>query len=146
MIEFEDHPRGLVRLIYASRATGGAVSSGMATTIVAKSIQNNRVSDISGLLVIGADRFLQVLEGPAGEVEHTFARVASDTRHSDMTVIARRAGEKRMFRDWNMACRHLGLNDAGALKAVGLEFFAPESLDEARALTLLKSFGEFHLR
>lgn len=146
MIEFEDHPRGLVRLIYASRATGGAVSSEMATTIVSKSIQNNRVSDISGLLLIGADRFLQVLEGPAGEVEQTFARVASDTRHSDMTVLARRAGEKRMFRDWNMACRHLGLNDAGALKAVGLELFAPESLDEARALTLLRSFGEFHLR
>lgn len=146
MIEFEDRPRGLVRLIYASRATGGAVSSDMATAIVAKSIQNNRVSDISGLLVIGADRFLQVLEGPAGEVEQTFARVASDTRHSDMTVIARRAGGTRMFRNWNMACRHLGLGDAGALKAVGLAFFAPESLDEERALTLLKSFGEFHLQ
>lgn len=146
MIEFEDRPRGLVRLIYASRSVGGAVPGEMATAIVAKSIQNNRVSDITGLLVIGGDRFLQLLEGPAGEVEQTFARVSQDPRHADVTTIAKGAGDKRLFRDWNMAHRQLGPEDAGALSAVGLEAFTPEGLDEERALKLLKTVGQAHLK
>lgn len=146
MPEFDDRPRGLVRLIYASRSTGGAISGETATAIVAKSIQNNRVSDITGLLVIGGDRFLQVLEGPAGEVDETFARVTQDPRHTDVTTIAKGAGEKRLFRDWNMAHRQLGPGDAGALNAVGLEAFTPEGLDGERALKLLKSVGQAHLK
>ena len=146
MIEFEDRPGGLVRLIYASRSISGAVSREVATTIVAKSIQNNRVSDITGLLVIGGDRFLQVLEGPAGEVEQTFARVSQDPRHTDVTTIANGPGDKRLFRDWNMAHRQLGPDDTGALNAVGLEAFTPEGLDEERALKLLKTLGQAHLK
>jgi hypothetical protein len=146
MLEFEDRPRGLVRLIYASRATGGVVSGEMATAIVAKSIQNNRVSDITGLLIVGGDRFMQVMEGPAREVEETFARVKQDPRHTDLTTIIKGAGDKRLFRDWNMAHRQLGPADAGALNAVGLESFTPEGLDGDRALTLLKSVGQAHLR
>jgi hypothetical protein len=146
MIELKDRPRGLVRLIYASRSTGGAVSGEVATAIVAKSIQNNRVSDITGLLVIGGDRFLQVLEGPAGEVEQTFTRVTKDPRHTDVTTIAMGPGEKRLFRNWNMAQRQLGADDAGALSAVGLEAFTPEGLDEGRALKLLKALGQAHLK
>jgi hypothetical protein len=146
MLEFEDRPRGLVRLIYASRATGGVVSGEMATAIVAKSIQNNRVSDITGLLIVGGDRFMQVMEGPAREVEETFARVKQDPRHTDLTTIIEGPGDKRLFRDWNMAHRQLGPADAGALNAVGLEAFTPEGLDGDRALTLLKSVGQAHLR
>jgi len=146
MIEFEDRPRGLVRLIYASRSATGAVSREIATAIVAKSIQNNRVSDVTGLLVIGGDRFLQLLEGPAGEVEQTFARVSQDPRHTGVMTIANGPGDKRLFRDWNMAHRQLRPDDAGALSAVGLEAFTPEGLDEARALKLLKSLGQAHLK
>jgi hypothetical protein len=146
MIEFEDRPRGLVRLIYASRSANGAVSREVATAIVAKSIQNNRVSDITGLLVIGGDRFLQVLEGPAGEVEQTFARVSQDPRHTDVTTIANAPGSKRLFRNWNMAHRQLGPDDTGTLNAVGLETFTPEGLDEERALKLLKTLGQAHLK
>jgi hypothetical protein len=40
----------------------------------------------------------------------------------------------------------LGLADAGALNAVGLEAFTPEGLDEDRALKLLKSLSQAHLR
>jgi hypothetical protein len=146
MMEFEDRPRGLVRLIYASRSVSGAVSREVATAIVAKSIQNNRVSDITGLLVIGGDRFLQVLEGPAGEVENTLARVSQDSRHTDVTVLAEGPAERRLFRDWNMAHRQLGPSDAGALSAVGLEAFTPQGLDGDRALKLLSLLGQAHLR
>jgi hypothetical protein len=146
MLEFDDRPRGLVRLIYASRSVGGVVSGEMATAIVAKSIQNNRVSDITGLLVIGGDRFLQVLEGPAGEVEQTFVRVSQDPRHTDVTTIATGAGDKRLFRDWNMAHRHLGPGDAAALSAAGLETFTPDELDGDTALKLLRTIGQAHLR
>ena len=146
MMEFEDRQRGLVRLIYASRSADSPVSREVATAIVAKSIQNNRVSDITGLLVIGGDRFLQVLEGPAGEVERTFARVSQDPRHTDVTVVAKGAGDKRLFRDWNMAHRQLGPDDAGALNAVGLDAFTPENLDAERALKLLKTLGQAHLK
>lgn len=145
MLEFDNRPRGLVRLVYASRSTG-VVSGELAQKIVSKSIQNNRVSDISGLLLIGGDRFLQLLEGPADEVQATFERVRGDPRHDDVKVISHGPADKRLFRDWNMAHRQLGPMDAPALSAVGLEAFTPEGLDEDRALNLIKSLGQAHLK
>ena len=146
MREFNDRSRGLVRFIYASRSISGVVSNEVARAIIAKSIQNNRVADITGLVVIGGDRFLQLLEGPADEVEATFARIRQDPRHCDVIAISRGHGEKRLFRDWNMAHRQLGPMDALALTAAGLESFTPEGLDEDQALNLIRSLGQAHLR
>ena len=147
MLEFDDAPRGLARLIYASRAReAGRGFSEMARTILVKSIHNNRMAAVTGFLATGEGRFLQLLEGPTGEVEATFERIRRDERHVDVTVIARGPVERRLFRDWNMAQHQLGVADQGLLAKVGLTAFTPEILDETRALTLLTSLGARHAR
>ena len=148
MLEFDASPKGLARLIYASRATD-ATASGFderVRAITVKSIQNNRLADITGFLVFGGDRFLQLLEGPAGEVDATFARIHQDARHTDVTLIAQGAAERRLFRDWNMAHHQVGAADQGLLAETGLTTFRPDELDEARALKMLTTLGSRHRR
>jgi hypothetical protein len=148
MLEFDDAPKGLVRLIYASRARdpgrGGFPETVRA--ILLKSIHNNRMAAVTGFLVTGEGCFLQLLEGPSGEVEETFERIRRDDRHGDVQVISRGLVERRLFRDWNMAQHQIVAADRSVLAKVGLTAFTPDALDEARALTLLTTFGAQHLR
>jgi len=148
MLEFDDAPKGLARLIYASRAREPELSdfSELVRTILLKSIHNNRMAAVTGMLVVGEGRFLQLLEGPVGELDATFERIQGDDRHGDILVIGRSAVERRLFRDWNMAQHQIVAADRSVLAKVGLTAFTPDALDEARALTLLTTFGAQHLR
>ena len=147
MLEFDDAPKGLARLIYASRAVDAvAASSEQVRTILLKAIQHNRVAAITGVLVVGNGRFLQCLEGPAGEVETTFARIRQDSRHTDIVVIARGPAERRLFRDWNMAQHQVAATDQSLLAELGLDHFTPEVLDEAQALRVVTTIGARYLR
>ncbi len=148
MFEFDDAPKGLARLIYASRARdpGRGGFAELVRAILLKSIHNNRMAAVTGFLVTGEQRFLQVLEGPAGEVEATFERIRHDDRHVDVTVIAKGPVERRLFRDWNMAQHQLVAADQGVLTKAGLETFMPEGLDEPNAVAILTTLGARHLR
>jgi hypothetical protein len=147
MLEFDDAPKGLARLIYASRAREpGRDFSELVRTILLKSIHNNRMAAVTGMLVVGEGRFLQLLEGPLGEVDATFGRIQADDRHEDVAVISRGVVERRLFRDWNMAQHQIVAADRGVLAKIGLTAFTPEALDETRALTLLTTLGAQHLR
>ncbi len=148
MIEFDEAPRGLTRLIYASRSTetNAANLADSVRAILVKSIHNNRMADITGFLVCGGDRFLQLLEGPAGEVESTFGRITLDSRHADVAVIDRAPAERRMFRDWNMAQHQVTAADQPLLAQAGLATFTPEVLDETGAIKILTTLGGRYLR
>jgi hypothetical protein len=148
MFEAQSGQRKLLRLVYTSKfvrvdkSTFGEV----VRTIVAKSIQNNRVDNVTGFLIAGDDQFLQLLEGPPAAVTETFERIGRDPRHDALTVIARSDADKRLFQDWNMGQHHLAAMDAAILREVGLEGFTPGGLDEARALRLLTEVGNRYLR
>jgi hypothetical protein len=144
----EDDNRGrLRRLIYASRFTGSERDfDETLRTIIAKSIQNNRLDNVTGFLLAGEGRFLQWLEGPAVNVRETFERIAKDARHADIVTIADDAAEGRRFRDWNMGQHRLGVLDRPLLSDVELERFEPASLGAERAERLLTRAGERHLR
>jgi ribosomal protein S18 acetylase RimI-like enzyme len=147
MLEFDDAPKGLARLIYASRSVsvGGDLAE-QVRAILVKSIHNNRLAAISGFLVVGEGRFLQVLEGPAGEVEATFQRVSRDPRHGDIVVIAKGPADRRLFRDWNLAQHLLKAADQPLLAELGLSGFTPDLLNEEQALRVLTTFGGRHQR
>ncbi|MDB5453061.1 MAG: hypothetical protein JWO33_1639, partial [Caulobacteraceae bacterium] len=123
---------GLVRVIYASR-WGACVSEDLhhvVRHIVSRSMQNNRLVDVTGLLLVHAGWFMQVLEGPAESVRETFARIAADGRHFDVTVLASGSADQRLFRDWNMCERRLSPGEYRLLDAIGMgEKFAPAQLD-----------------
>jgi hypothetical protein len=115
-------------------------------TILAASIQNNRLVDVTGFLLAGEGRFLQWLEGPATSIRETFARIEKDSRHADLVRIADGPAERRRFKDWNMGQHRLSEPDQALLGEVGLEHFNPAGLDADRAERLLLRLGERHLR
>ena len=140
-------PSGLVRVIYASRwgACVGEDLHHIVRQIVARSMHNNRLCDVTGLLLVHGGWFVQALEGPVEGVRQTFDRIATDPRHFGLTILSAGAADKRAFRDWNMCERRLGVGEHRLLDSLGMaDKFAPAQLDAERALTLLTSVGQAH--
>lgn len=147
MTEVDPARRSLFRLVYASRFTGAERDfDEVVRSVIAKSIQNNRIVDVTGFLVAGEEQFLQLLEGPEASVRETYARIGLDARHADLTVIVSGAVERRLFRDWNMGQHRLGATDQALLAQAGQATFAPTQLEADAALKLLADIGGRHLR
>ncbi len=87
--------------------------------IIAKSIQNNRLVDITGCLLTRDDLFIQLLEGPSRGIADTFKRIAADERHRDIAVIADTSTDRRLFQQWSMAFAKQTQTIAGALDGEG---------------------------
>jgi hypothetical protein len=96
----------LYTLIYSSVASV-PMADGEVEILLARCQERNLADEVTGLLVhvrLGRDRaaFIQVLEGPEESVEATFARIARDELHTDVTVLARTPIETARFRQWSM--------------------------------------------
>jgi len=70
--------------------------------ILEVSRRNNTRDQLSGLLVVGGRRFLQVLEGPAEQLSRALARIKADDRHFAIVELTRREILERSFPDWDM--------------------------------------------
>ena len=135
---------GLVRLIYASRwnVPEGRVLDEEVRKIVIASMNNNRLVNVTGLLLVHDGWFVQALEGPAQAVRDTYQRVAKDPRHSDVSLIDAAPAKARAFRDWNMTERRLTALQGPILARYGqAEKFDPSALDGEQAFGLLSSLG-----
>lgn len=115
-------------------------------SVIAQSIQKNRLVDVTGFLVAGEGRFLQLLEGPEAAVRETYARIGLDPRHADLVLIQEASVDRRLFRDWNMGQHRLGPADKALLAEAGLSAFEPAELSADAAVTLLMAVGGRHLR
>ncbi|WEK41128.1 MAG: BLUF domain-containing protein [Candidatus Brevundimonas colombiensis] len=94
----------LFRIVYVSQAAGPAASGLMPLVdIIGVSDRNNRRDQLTGVLMRHEGRFLQVLEGARVDLDRTLARVRSDGRHADLTVLSDRPVEARLFPGWAMA-------------------------------------------
>lgn len=144
MVQAFDGLTGLVRLIYASRwnVPDGRVLDDEVRKIVIASMNNNRLVNVTGLLLVHDGWFVQVLEGPAASVSETYERVARDPRHTDVTLIEVAPARARAFRDWNMTERRLTALQGPILARYGqAETFDPSRLDGEQAFGLLSSLG-----
>jgi len=63
----------------------------------------NAREEITGLLVAGGNRYLQVIEGPDPMVDSFMQRIRRDQRHVGVTVMVSRKIAKRSFSDWSLA-------------------------------------------
>ena len=88
----------LLQLIYASRPFG--FSAGMLLDIMFTARVNNEAANITGCLICRDDLYLQLLEGPAEEVNRIYARIAQDDRHVKVTELFRTEVDTRMFSRW----------------------------------------------
>jgi Sensors of blue-light using FAD len=106
----------LVRLLYASRAVP-AIDQDVLVAILRKSKANNPSTGITGVLCFSEGIFLQVLEGGRAAVNKLYNRIASDSRHSDVTLLCYEEIGERRFAGWSMGQVNMGhLNPALLLK------------------------------
>ncbi len=94
----------MLQLSYISTARK-ALSPEELETVLQASRRNNAKAGVTGLLVVGGRRFLQVLEGPEAEVTATYERIKADPRHFALVQLSRRVVEGRGFGDWAMGYR-----------------------------------------
>lgn len=90
------------RLIYKSVAKADVPSNSEIRAIAEKASTNNQKNDISGLLLLTGNRFLQVLEGPYREVNALFASIMRDSRHHQIELITFEPLETHYFDKWHM--------------------------------------------
>jgi hypothetical protein len=141
-------PDRLYRLVYRSRfgpefPAAPADQDHEIGRIIQASIRRNRADDITGLLLVAGERFLQVLEGPRRTVEAAYARIMGDPRHADLQLMAGEAAERRLFADWNMCAHRLSRADDAILAALGERpGFDLYGLEPDRALRLLSAVRE----
>ncbi len=115
------------RVIYWSRAVGDPCLT--AQRIAPTSVINNQREGITGVLLVLDDGFLQVLEGPAGAISLTMARIAADVRHTGLKVLRNEALTERNFSDFVL----LKLQSEARHQALLVELRAALARDAATA-------------
>lgn len=63
---------------------------------------NNERLDLTGVLMASGGLFYQVLEGPADAVDEVYARIANDSRHTDLLLLGSEENVERIYPDWSM--------------------------------------------
>lgn len=107
----------MLQLAYIS-SSKGPVDQALLDDILTVSRRNNERAGVSGLLVQGGRRFLQVLEGPDQAVLATFARIQADPRHRAFVMLSSTQVPERAFGQWSMAHRPAGAGEADGLEAL----------------------------
>jgi hypothetical protein len=106
----------LVRLMYASRATAG-VDAEELSAILRQSRGSNPARGITGALCLASGNFIQVLEGSRVAVNELYHHIASDPRHTGVTLLSYQEVTERRFAGWSMGQVQLSrLNPAVVLK------------------------------
>lgn len=91
----------LHHLVYQSSATT-PFSETELQTLLRQSRAWNEAHALTGVLLYAEGDILQVLEGPAEEVQGIFASIERDYRHRGVTKLADGPIVRRSFADWSM--------------------------------------------
>lgn len=133
----------IIHCIYASRAVERFPHAELIRLLEISRV-NNSVRGITGILLFVESSFFQVLEGPEGEVDAVYRKIAADARHDRVTQIIREPISHRDFADWTMGFVSLDRAEAGALIGEN-DFFSEatclERVDAGRARKLLSAFA-----
>lgn len=97
----------MYRLLYISTARELHASATL-EAILRASRRNNAVRRVTGLLLAGGRRFLQVLEGPEESVRETYRRICEDPRHFAPVVLKSEPIVARSFAGWAMGFQAAG--------------------------------------
>lgn len=91
----------LIQLIYRSRSHFTWKSQEL-QALGAESAARNQQQHIFGLLLYDGEYFMQVLEGEAAVVDALYARIAADTRHTDVVLLLRDPIPQTHFNQWHV--------------------------------------------
>lgn len=137
-------PFRLIHCIYASAAARTFKLSELAELLQAARSTNERLG-MTGMLLYAEGSFFQVLEGPAAAVDALFARIESDPRHEQVTLIIREPITRRTFADWTMGFDTATRKELDDLSGVNDFLGSARSfteIDASRAHKLLAGFRD----
>lgn len=86
--------------------------------ITEKSIQNNKITGITGMLLGIENRYLQYLEGEEEAVRTLIQKIKKDGRHYEMTQWVSGFSASRIFNDWSMGSWLMSNQDLENLTAL----------------------------
>ncbi|MFZ9154310.1 MAG: BLUF domain-containing protein [Polynucleobacter sp.] len=92
----------LIQSVYTSAAMQPMPKSKLYKILVDSRV-NNKLADVTGLLVYVDGNFLQVLEGEQEVVTALLEKISKDRRHKDVKVVYKTSIENRTFNSWQMA-------------------------------------------
>jgi hypothetical protein len=106
----------LVRLMYASRAAT-AIDQEELQSILRHAQTANPKHGLTGALCFSDGIFIQALEGGRDAVNRVYLRIAADSRHKDVVLLAYEEIGERRFAGWSMGLVNLSrVNPALMLK------------------------------
>jgi hypothetical protein len=133
----------MLQLVYISTAKA-PVDAALLEAILAVSRRNNVKADVTGLLVAGGRRFLQVLEGPDQAVLATYARIQHDPRHKAFVLLSCKQVQDRAFGDWSMAYQAGGDPGETGLREAVVKL--TETLEDRTLRAHFTGFAELHAK
>ena len=95
-------PPILCCLIYKSDTSWDDLTNEILVDLANKSAKNNRAKELSGLLVLSGETFLQVLEGPSEAVNDLYAKIIAYPRHTKLRLLSFEPIASRQFSEWSM--------------------------------------------
>lgn len=118
----------MLSLCYVSAAFK-RMSDAELTDLLQNSRRYNTHKGLTGLLLYnGVGTFLQVLQGPAAEVEALYQKIGKDTRHHRVNCIGRKSIAQSDFPNWSMGFKTF---DSTALRSLeGFSNFLELNTDE----------------
>lgn len=126
------------QIVYISTSRAEVPSMAQVEDILASSRRNNKRDELSGLLIVGGRRFLQVLEGPGHMLDLAYTRIKQDPRHFALVELSRRDVAARAFPDWAMGY------EAGDEELLPLVTALTERVDDLSLKAQLRTFAELH--
>jgi hypothetical protein len=91
---------------------------------------NNQRLDLTGMLMASGGLFYQVLEGPAEAVDEVYARIANDSRHTDLLLLDSEENVERLYPDWSMEL--INLDAASSVRLFPLKALMKAVFEQTR--------------
>jgi len=127
----------LVQLLYCSSAVSHTDRETIAE-ILQQSCRNNPRAGITGVLCFTERFFIQLLEGGRPQVNALYARLITDPRHSDVTLLHYSEIGERRYSGWVMGQVDLEkLNPATLLRYSASAAFDPYLMPGTTSLALV---------
>lgn len=74
--------------------------------LLTKANQFNRTQDITGCMIYGDGKFVQLLEGEESRVKALYKRIERDNRHHSLVVLLEMSVNQKLFPSWGMAFKY----------------------------------------
>lgn len=107
--------------------------------LLKKARENNRLLDITGMLLYVNGKFMQVLEGKRQTVKDLYSHISNDVRHKRVTTLLEGESPNRIFDRWSMGFKKLSDDDFKNLSGFEDtdEFFLRQHLTEDSNLVMV---------